>query len=181
MRSLFTDFSSSLGVWCSLLLLSEEIRGPVDNIEEGEDEGEGDPGDDINALAAAGELRQPGPTASARRLWVHVDLTLPRLSQGKTSARTHQWLLSTQQQRHTYHSHTQISQHMPTCKHAGRGMRQVTHVRHVKAGGVIWALDSAGGVSWGDIKQMGKGKIKGGKAWFELLVEFTVVTSPMWQ
>lgn len=81
--------------WC-LFLLTKEVGAPVNYIEEGEDEREGDPRDDINPFAPAGELGKPGSTAASRWLRVHVDLTLPRLVQGETVPMgPHQWLLLT--------------------------------------------------------------------------------------
>lgn len=61
-----------------LLLLGEEVGAPVRHVKEGEHDGEGDAGDDVDPLAARWELGQPGTAAVlARRR--QVDLTRPTL------------------------------------------------------------------------------------------------------
>ncbi|KAG7164560.1 hypothetical protein Hamer_G025052 [Homarus americanus] len=56
-----------------VILLGEEIGAPVDHIEEGEDEGEGDAGDNVDPLTTCRELREPRPAAVlTRRLEVYL-------------------------------------------------------------------------------------------------------------
>ncbi len=64
-----------------LFFLLEEVSRPVDEVEEGEDEREGDAGDDVDPLASRGELGQPG--LALARLRSHVDLALPGLLQAE--------------------------------------------------------------------------------------------------
>lgn len=59
-------------------LLPEQVRGPVDEVEEREHEREGDAGDDVNPLGARGELGEPRLAAVGPAL-LHVYLALPHL------------------------------------------------------------------------------------------------------
>lgn len=60
-------------------VLAEQVRGPVDEVEEREHEREGYPRDDVDALGAGRELGQPRLAAVGSAL-LHVDLALPHLT-----------------------------------------------------------------------------------------------------
>lgn len=63
----------------SLGLLAEQVGAPVDNIEEGEDEREGDSGDDVDPFAPRREFAEPGPTAVVAGLFgLRVNGTMPK-------------------------------------------------------------------------------------------------------
>ena len=56
--------------------LLREVEGPVGDVEEREDGGEDDPGENVDLLGPAGELVEPGHQEVLALSRLHVDLTL---------------------------------------------------------------------------------------------------------
>lgn len=59
-----------------LLVLAEEVGGPVGDVEEGEDQGERDARDDVDTFRASRELGQPRAAETRSFRLLHVYLTV---------------------------------------------------------------------------------------------------------
>lgn len=76
-----------------VLVLTEEVGGPVGDVEECEDQRECDARDDVDAFRARRELGEPGATETLARRLLHVHLTVHLLQGQRVSPLAHQRLL----------------------------------------------------------------------------------------